>query len=96
MMIIRMISIIQRVVNFIKRFMANFATLLQTIASNIYTNGRNEIDAADLKSVLNAMVEELGQAGYIFKGVAQPSTNPGTPDTNVFYNTRSLNWKSML
>ena len=65
--------------------MANFATLLQTIASNIYTNGRNEIDAADLKSVLNAMVEELGQAGYIFKGVAQPSTNPGTPDTNVFY-----------
>lgn len=65
--------------------MANFATLLQTIAGNIYTNGRNEIDAADLKSVLNAMVEGLGQAGYIFKGVAQPSTNPGTPDTNVFY-----------
>jgi len=65
--------------------MANFANLLQTIAGNIYTNGEGDINAEVLKSVLNAMVEELGQAGYIFKGIAQPSTNPGTPDTNVFY-----------
>lgn len=65
--------------------MANFATLLSTIAANIYTNNNNEIDADDLKGVLNTMVQELGQAGYIFAGVAVPSTSPGTPDSNVFY-----------
>lgn len=64
--------------------MANYATLKAAIQNVIKTNGNNEITGALLQQSLLAMVNSLG-ADYLFVGVAYPSTNPGTPDQNVFY-----------
>lgn len=64
--------------------MSNYNSLKATINANIKTNGNEEITGSVLNSVLNAMVNTLG-AGYQYAGVATPDTNPGTPDTNVFY-----------
>lgn len=64
--------------------MANYATLKSAIQNVVKTNGNNEITGALLQQSLLAMVDSLG-ANYQFVGVAQPSTNPGTPDQNVFY-----------
>ena len=64
--------------------MANYATLKAAIAAAIRENGNNEITGNLLQQQLLAMVNSLG-AGYQFMGVATPSTNPGTPDQNVFY-----------
>lgn len=64
--------------------MANYATLKAAIQQVIKTNGNNEITGALLQQSLLAMINSLG-AGYQFMGVATPTTNPGTPDQNVFY-----------
>ena len=64
--------------------MANYATLKAAIAAALKQNGNNEITGALLQQQLLAMVNSLG-AGYQFVDVATPSTNPGTPDQNVFY-----------
>lgn len=64
--------------------MSNYNSLKATINANIKTNGNQEITGSVLNSVLNAMVNTLG-AGYMYAGVAVPSTNPGTPDAKVFY-----------
>ena len=64
--------------------MANYATLKAAIRQVVKTNGNNEITGALLQQSLLAMVNSLGGA-FQFVGVAQPSTNPGTPDQNVFY-----------
>ena len=64
--------------------MANYATLKAAIDAVIKTNGHQEITGALLNNVLTAMVNSLG-ANYQFAGVAIPSTNPGTPEQNVFY-----------
>ena len=64
--------------------MSNYSSLKATIDANIKTNGVQAITGAIANSVLNAMVDSLG-AGYQYKGVATPATNPGTPDYNVFY-----------
>ena len=64
--------------------MSNYESLKATINANIRTNGNQEITGSVLNSVLNAMVNTLG-AGYQYAGVSTPDTNPGTPDTNVFY-----------
>ena len=64
--------------------MANYSELLADIATAIYTNNNQEIDALDLKGILVEMVEALGD-GYLIKGVAGTSTDPGEPDTNVAY-----------
>ena len=64
--------------------MANYANLLATIAANIYTNHNNEVTAAGVKDVTDAMVASLG-AGYQYMGVATPTTDPSTPDQNVAY-----------
>ena len=64
--------------------MSNYNSLKATINANIKQNGNQEITGNILNSVLNAMVNTLG-AGYQYAGVATPSSNPGTPDTNVFY-----------
>lgn len=66
--------------------MSNYASLKATINANIRTNGNEEITGAILNSVLIQMVTSLGE-GYIYKGVANPTGNPGTPDQNVFYVT---------
>lgn len=64
--------------------MANYATLISAISNVIKTNGTNAITGAILQSSLLTMINSLG-AGFQFAGVAEPSTNPGTPDQNVFY-----------
>lgn len=64
--------------------MANYMTLKTAIQEVIRQNGNNEITGALLQQSLLAMINSLG-AGYQFAGVAVPSTNPGTPDQNVFY-----------
>lgn len=64
--------------------MANYATLKAAIQSVIKQNGNNEITGALLQQSLLSMINSLG-ANYQFAGVAIPTTNPGTPDQNVFY-----------
>lgn len=64
--------------------MANYAILKAAIAAAIKENGNEEITGNLLQQSLLAMVNSLG-AGYQFAGVAEPETNPGTPDYNVFY-----------
>ena len=64
--------------------MANYATLKAAIQQVVKTNGNNEITGALLQQSLLAMVNSLG-ADYQFVGIANTSTNPGTPDQNVFY-----------
>lgn len=64
--------------------MANYASLLATIAANITDNNTGAITGPVLKGVLDGMVGSLG-TGYQFMGVAATSTNPGTPDQKVYY-----------
>jgi hypothetical protein len=64
--------------------MSNYTSLKATIDANIKANDNQEITGQILNSVLNEMVNSLG-TGYQFKGVATTSTNPGTPDSKVFY-----------
>lgn len=64
--------------------MANFANLKSAIQQVVKTNGNNEITGALLQQSLLAMIDSLG-AGFEFVGIATPSTNPGTPDQNVYY-----------
>lgn len=64
--------------------MANYALLKGAIQDVIKTNGNNEITGALLQQSLLAMINSLGD-GFQFIGIATPSTNPGTPDQNVFY-----------
>jgi len=63
--------------------MSNYSSLKATINANIKQNGNEEITGPILNSVLNAMVDSL--AGYHYSGIATPATNPGAPDSNVFY-----------
>ena len=64
--------------------MANYNNLKSAIQSVIKANGNNEITGPILQAELLAMINTLG-AGYQYMGVAQPSTNPGTPDARVMY-----------
>lgn len=64
--------------------MANYANIKATINAQIRQNGNEEITGPVLNSVLNAMVGSLGK-GFTYMGLATPSTNPGTPDENVYY-----------
>ena len=64
--------------------MAQYNTLKSAIQAVIRENGENEITGYLLQSSLLSMINSLG-AGYQFVGIATPSTNPGTPDQNVFY-----------
>lgn len=64
--------------------MANYATLKAAIQNVVKTNGNNEITGALLQQTLLTMVNSLGN-GFQYMGVATPTTNPGTPDQNVFY-----------
>lgn len=64
--------------------MANYLQLKAAIDQVIKANGQKEITGPVLNDTLKAIVNSLG-AGYQFRGVATPSTNPGTTDQNVFY-----------
>lgn len=65
--------------------MANYSTLKTAVQNVVKTNGTKAITGANLQSVLLSIINSVGGGGYIFKGVATPSTNAGTPDENVFY-----------
>ena len=64
--------------------MANYTDLKAAIAAVIKANGNNEITGTILQSTLLSIVNFVG-ANATFKGVANSTTNPGTPDQNVFY-----------
>lgn len=64
--------------------MANYANLKADIQAAIKQNSNQEITGNLLQQSLVAMINSLGN-GYLYKGIAKPSTNPGTPDQNVFY-----------
>lgn len=64
--------------------MSNYSQLKAAINAAITANGQNEITGTILNQILTAMVNSLG-AGYHCMGVATPSTNPNSPDQNVFY-----------
>jgi len=68
--------------------MANYSELLDQINDAIYENNDQEIDALEVRAILREMVTSLG-SGYLFKGIATPSSPTGTgtyePDQNVFY-----------
>ena len=64
--------------------MSNYSTLKTAISAVIKQNNNHEITGQVLQTTLLAMVDSLA-GGYLFKGVATPSTVVGTPDENVFY-----------
>ena len=64
--------------------MANYTDLKAAIVAVIKANGNNEITGTILQSTLLSIVNSVG-ANATFKGVANSTTNPGTPDQNVFY-----------
>ena len=64
--------------------MANNSVLKAAIAAVVKQNGSNAITGDLLQQSLLSMVDALG-GNYQYAGIATPTTNPGTPDQNVFY-----------
>lgn len=64
--------------------MANWSTLKAAVAQIIKTNNNQEITGANMRSVLNNIIDNVGE-NATYAGIATPSTNPGAPDGNVFY-----------
>ena len=64
--------------------MGNYEELKQAISDVIKTNGNQEITGAILQNALLSIISTVGGKAT-FAGIATPTTNPGTPDQNVFY-----------
>ena len=64
--------------------MAGYTTLKTNIQNVIKTNGNREITGAIMQNALISMINEIAN-GSVFRGLAIPSTNPGTTDGNQFY-----------
>lgn len=64
--------------------MANYQDLKDAIKDVVKTNENQEITGQSLQNVLLTMISTLGQY-YDFAGVANPDTNPGNIDQNIFY-----------
>lgn len=64
--------------------MGGYMELKAAIAAVVKANGNNEITGAKMQVVLNTIVSTVG-ANRTFVGIANENTNPGTPDSNVFY-----------
>lgn len=64
--------------------MGGYTKLKAAIAAAIKANRNNEITGAIMQVVLNTIVSTVG-ANRTFVGIANENTNPGTPDSNVFY-----------
>lgn len=64
--------------------MSDYNSLKAAINANIRKNGRQEITGQVLNGILRAMVDALG-AGFTFRAVADPDTDPGSTDSRVFY-----------
>lgn len=64
--------------------MGNYEQLKQAVADVIKSNGNQEITGAILQNALLTIISTVGHEAT-FAGIATPTTNPGTPDQNVFY-----------
>ena len=64
--------------------MANNSVLKAAVADVVKQNGTNAITGALLQQSLLSMIDALG-GNYQYAGIATPTTNPGTPDQNVYY-----------
>lgn len=64
--------------------MGNYEQLKQAIADVVKSNGNQEITGDILQNTLMTIILTVG-SGATFAGIATPTTNPGTPDQNVFY-----------
>lgn len=64
--------------------MANNTQLKNSVSDVIKTNGTQSITGQVLQNTLITIINSLG-GNYQFVGIANISTNPGTPDQNVFY-----------
>lgn len=64
--------------------MGNYEQLKAAIAAVIKANGAQEITGDVLQATLLSLVSNIGD-NATFAGIATPTTNPGTPDQNVFY-----------
>lgn len=64
--------------------MGNYEQLKQAISDVIKTNGNQEITGDILKNALLSIISTIGD-NATFAGVATTTTNPGTPDQNVFW-----------
>lgn len=64
--------------------MGNYEQLKQAVADVVKSNGNQEITGDILQNTLLTIISTVG-SGVTFAGIATPTTNPGTPDQNVFY-----------
>lgn len=64
--------------------MGNYEQLKQAVTDVIKTNGNQEITGAIMQDTLLSIISTVG-SNATFAGIATPTTNPGTPDQNVFY-----------
>lgn len=64
--------------------MANYTDLKAAIRQVIKANDNQEITGQIMQDVLLSMINSI-DSGALFAGIAVPTTNPGTPDCNVFY-----------
>ena len=64
--------------------MGNYAQLKQAVVDVVKSNGNQEITGDILQNTLLTIISTVG-SGATFAGIATPTTNPGTPDQNVFY-----------
>ena len=64
--------------------MGNYEQLKKAVADVIKSNGNQEITGAILQNSLLTIISTIGN-GATFAGIATPTTNPGTPDQNIFY-----------
>ena len=65
--------------------MANYAALKATIDADIRSNGEQLITGPVLNGILTNILAEMGQAGFLFKGMAHPGDTPAASDSNLFY-----------
>lgn len=63
----------------------SIANLKQNIDDNIYQNTAKEITGGKMNTVLQNIVDTLTKNGFKYLGIANPTTNPGIPDQDVYY-----------
>lgn len=64
--------------------MGNYEELKQAVSEVIKSNGNQEITGDILQNILLTIISTIG-GNAAFTGLANPDTNPGTPDQYVFY-----------
>lgn len=64
--------------------MGNYEQLKRSVSDVIKTNGNQKITGAIMQNALLTIISTVGD-NATFAGIATPTTNPGTPDQNVFY-----------